>query len=396
MARKPKTNCIKNGVPYFRIRREVGKNSAGDKKYKDFYGGSETDANGKYLDYLAAEKEEKSDEDAKDRILKDEIETWLWETYYRSFEKDATFSRYEGVYQKYIVPAPFMTMNLKDVRAKHIQEHFNNLQDEGEASDSTIKFMHIILKAFFNYAVLQQYAEFNIMLSVIRPKKKLSETFDVDEEDLEVDYFTSEELKILISGSADHALHHFIKIKVSMGLRRGEMLGSRWKYHNWENKTQYINSSLSRSYVYDKDHKKSMQYVMSTPKNAESRRYAPYQASIATDFKAIKRKQALDKLKAGPAYEDNDLIFCTSLGTPINPSNLEKSWRNLLKKLGLRHRKIHALRHTFATQLFAKGVQIEIVSKLLGHKSIETTRQIYVHILKSTKTYTVDMLQDIL
>ena len=50
---------------------------------------------------------------------------------------------------------------------------------------------------------------------------------------------------------------------------------------------------------------------------------------------------------------------------------------------------VHALRHTYATRLFEKGVDIKIISELLGHSSTEITYRIYVHVIESLKASAV-------
>ena len=53
---------------------------------------------------------------------------------------------------------------------------------------------------------------------------------------------------------------------------------------------------------------------------------------------------------------------------------------------------VHALRHTYATRLFEKGVDIKIISELLGHSSTEITYRIYVHVIESLKASAVEGL----
>ena len=83
---------------------------------------------------------------------------------------------------------------------------------------------------------------------------------------------------------------------------------------------------------------------------------------------------------------ENKWIAKISLGTspdgkPVLPSNFERSFHTVLKKAGIGgDYGIHALRHTFASMLFTKGVDVKIVSKILGHSSVKITYDIYVHL----------------
>ena len=64
----------------------------------------------------------------------------------------------------------------------------------------------------------------------------------------------------------------------------------------------------------------------------------------------------------------------------------------MCKAVGIRQVGVHALRHTYATRLFEKGVDIKIISELLGHSSTEITYRIYVHVIESLKASAVEGL----
>ena len=75
------------------------------------------------------------------------------------------------------------------------------------------------------------------------------------------------------------------------------------------------------------------------------------------------------------------------------PTNFERSFKALLKSIGIEGEYgIHSLRHTFASLLFAKGVDVKIVSKLLGHSSIKITYDIYVHLFDKDIQYITSVL----
>jgi integrase len=99
-------------------------------------------------------------------------------------------------------------------------------------------------------------------------------------------------------------------------------------------------------------------------------------------LKRHRTRQAEERLKAGSAYQNEDLVFATVTGTPINPSNLRnRSFAPLLKKAGLPHIIFHDLRHTTASLLFSKNVHPKFVQELLGHASVAFTLDTYSHML---------------
>ena len=76
----------------------------------------------------------------------------------------------------------------------------------------------------------------------------------------------------------------------------------------------------------------------------------------------------LKKANGGFAY-----VFSNAKGKPINPRNLNRAHDCILERAGIPHIGIHALRHTFASQLFANKVDIKVISKLLGHSDVSVT-----------------------
>ena len=67
------------------------------------------------------------------------------------------------------------------------------------------------------------------------------------------------------------------------------------------------------------------------------------------------------------------------------PRNFEATLTLLCKATGIKEIGVHALRHTFATRLYEKGVDVKVISELLGHSSVDITYKIYVHIFEKTK-----------
>ena len=71
----------------------------------------------------------------------------------------------------------------------------------------------------------------------------------------------------------------------------------------------------------------------------------------------------------------------TGRGT-VGICNFHKnSWRPLLERAGRPHARVHDLRHTAATLMLSRGVQIKVVSEILSHADVSTTLSIYAHVL---------------
>jgi integrase len=74
-----------------------------------------------------------------------------------------------------------------------------------------------------------------------------------------------------------------------------------------------------------------------------------------------------------------------SVGTPLEPRNLERAYKQILAIAGLHHIRIHGLRHTAATLLLTQGVHQRVVMDLLGHSQIAITMNLYSHVVPALR-----------
>lgn len=95
-------------------------------------------------------------------------------------------------------------------------------------------------------------------------------------------------------------------------------------------------------------------------------------------------------------WQENDLVFCTSLGTYYEPRNVRRKLDALMRDSGMRYFRLHDVRHFFASLLLAQGVELKVVSEILGHSSIRITADIYTHLLPKIKDDAIDLLDNVL
>lgn len=166
------------------------------------------------------------------------------------------------------------------------------------------------------------------------------------------------------------------------------MLGLRWKDVDLEGGRLQIVATLQRT---------SKGLVMSEPKTSRSRRQVILTGSAITALRQHRKMQVGERLKAGPLWEDNDLVFPNEIGRPTDAGNLiYRSFRPLLKKTGLPPIRFHDLRHSAATLLMSKGVHPKIVSEMLGHSQISITMDLYSHVLPTMQREAVEAMDEIL
>lgn len=102
--------------------------------------------------------------------------------------------------------------------------------------------------------------------------------------------------------------------------------------------------------------------------------------------------QALEDLKTAPGYSPNGFIIHTKDGKPVLPRTFEQMLGLMCKAAGIREIGAHSLRHTYATRLFEKRVDIKIIFELLGHSSTEITYRVYLHVIDALKENAVQAL----
>lgn len=123
---------------------------------------------------------------------------------------------------------------------------------------------------------------------------------------------------------------------------------------------------------------------MGETKTRRGRRQVNLTPRTVSALKAHCTRQLEEKMRLAKTYEDRELVFSTTVGTPVNPENLvNRSYKPLLKKAGLPKIRFHNLRHTCATLLLVRGVHPKFVQELLGHATIAMTLDTYSHYMPS-------------
>jgi integrase len=117
-------------------------------------------------------------------------------------------------------------------------------------------------------------------------------------------------------------------------------------------------------------------------KTRQSRRKIALTTTAIQALHKHRARQLQERVKLGPAWTDWDLVFCNTVGNPLDGAHvLRRGLRPLLKLAGLPPIRFHDLRHTAATLLLLQGVHPKIVSEMLGHANIAITLQRYSHVL---------------
>jgi integrase len=112
-------------------------------------------------------------------------------------------------------------------------------------------------------------------------------------------------------------------------------------------------------------------------------------------LKNHRKCQLQQRLVAGPLWRENDLVFASTVGTPLDVSNLTyHSFRPLLERAGLPRIRFYDLRHTCATILLSRGTHPKIVQEMLGYATITQTMDTYSHVLPDMQDGATTAMQE--
>lgn len=198
---------------------------------------------------------------------------------------------------------------------------------------------------------------------------------------------TPEQARILLETLKGHHNEALYALMLSTGLRRGEALGLQWKDFDAVTGIILVRRSLKRE---------DGVLITADTKTSKSRRAVNVPPQMIGALKAHKARQAQERLALGKAWQNSGFIFTSSVGTPIDPRNLNREFRSVCNEAGLGNWHPHELRHSAASLMLAQGVKLQVVSDVLGHASIRMTADVYGHILAPDRQAAANAMGDIL
>ena len=270
----------------------------------------------------------------------------------------------------------------------------------------TVREIHKLLRCAFNQAVRWELMPRNPVLNATLPK----------EERKERDIWTPDTLAKAMEVCDDPILSLALNLAFSCSLRIGEMLGLTWDCvdispHSIENKNAsiYINKELQRvtrealEELSDKGVlKKFPPCIASThtalvlkepkPKTSVRRVYLP--ATVANML--VERRKEIEELMDlfGDEYIDNDLVFCSSNGRPLESAVINRSFNRLIEKHGLPKVVFHSLRHSSITyKLKLNGGDMKAVQGDSGHAQMKMVADVYSHIIDEDRCLNAQKLE---
>jgi integrase len=305
--------------------------------------------------------------------LKDYLENWLVNV--KTTLRPGTWYQYEMSCRVHILPSLWM-IKLKDLNPGHFQALYNAKLKSGTGI-RTIKVIHVVLHKALGQSVKLGMIGRNPTDAVTPPRYQPVEMKSYDESQVN-------QMLLAARGDRYEALYH---LAVVSGMRQSELLALKWSDLDWQERTLKIQRQLKR-----RDLKAG---YFTDPKTKAGKRCINLGAETIRKLRIHYEIQRLERGKAGDRWEENDLIFPSTIGTPLDQYNLLKRFRNLISKAGLPKIRFHDLRHTAASLMLNHGVPIIAVSRRLGHSKVSITLDTYAHLFPGVQSGAADLMDEL-
>ncbi len=278
-----------------------------------------------------------------------------------------TVNGYRNIIYKHIIPE-LGNVFLNKLNPMQVQKLYNKKLSEGLSATSVI-FIHRVLHKALEQAYKMQIISKNVSELVEIPRKAK----------YHAQVLSEIKVKQLLDAVSDTEIFLPILLAVTLGLRRGEVLGLKWSDIDFENGI----ITVCRTAVKNKN-----EIIYTKPKTETSNR----KIKVSPKFIEI-----LTKAKAEQVNENVDgLIACYNNGLPISQDVLDKRFKACLKRNNLPDIRFHDLRHTNATLMLKNNIAPKIVSERLGHSSIGITMDLYTHVLIEMQNEAADSMDSLI
>lgn len=298
------------------------------------------------------------------------IDQWLM-VYAAPQLAPSTVRGYKVNFDKHTIPYIGHIL-VQKLTGTEIQHMYTQLSKTG-LSPRSIRYVHTTLREVLQYAYKTRVISLNPADFVSAPKqgKYKAEVYNTDE------------VAKLLSCAKGTDMEIPLMIDLETGLRRGELLALKWSDINWEECILTVKRNLVCI---------NGEYNFGETKTKSGNRKLLLSESLIEKLRQHRVRQTEIRLQLGATYQNNDLICCRDDGSPYHTGSFSHKFANFLKKHGLKHIRLHDIRHTNATLMLENGIPAKIASERLGHSGIAITLDTYSHVSPKMQKDAVEKL----
>jgi integrase len=365
----------------------IGNTNSGSIKYRYIYGNTQKEVKEK-VEAIKGDIRNNTYVEPNKVTVKQLLDTWLNVTI-KNNVKDTTWLIFESLIRIHIIPS-IGGIRIMDLQTSHIQKLYNEKLEGGRAdkiknketgkletkrgglSPKTIKHIHFIMQSALKQAVKEKLVPSNVAEAVRLPKtiKKEMKTLDI------------EQVKLFLQvASTDPFYKRYYAaylLELYTGLRRGELLGLRWKdvdfTHGKIKVVQQLVKVGSKHVIRELKTDSSQNRIIAIPTEV---------AEALKGHREMKKSQykelGYDDITIKKELSDG-LIFTNELGKILQPRNFVRNFKGALKASGIDPIRFHDMRHTFAVLSLQAGTDVKTLQSDMGHESIKTTLDRYGHV----------------
>lgn len=333
--------------------------SLGDGQRKSFYGPTRKEAWEKLTAALRDRERGLPPASDERQTLGDYLTSWLV-TIAPTIES-TTLRRSRDYVRLHITPM-LGRVRLTKLTPQQVQTLYAQRLDTG-LSSTTVNHLHATLHKALSDAVRLGLVARNVCDFVTPPR--VAET--------EMHPLTAEEARALVDVGSGFPLGPLYALAVATGMRQGELLGLQWSAVDLDAGQLSVVSNLQRN-------REAGGWEIRAPKTRRSRRQIALDVDTVATLRHHRAAQNAERLALGDAWHDRNLVFCTHGGNPLSARNVARDFKALLRLVSLPDIRFHDLRHTCATLALRAGINVKVVSEMLGHASVAITLDVYAHV----------------
>jgi len=271
------------------------------------------------------------------RMTVSEWVTEQWLSTIKSQVKPSTYDSYRRNIELHVLPR-IGGRRLHEVTPPMLNAMYGDLLEsgrlhgEGGLSAKTVRYIHTILHKALADALDAGLVAVNVAERAKPPRPRSAAP-------TELRFWTPDELRTFLDLVRGRRLEAAWQVAAMTGMRRGEVLGLRWRDVDLEAGRIHVRQALV-SVAY--------KLIISTPKTHQARVIDLDEATVS-QLREHRVRQCAEKAEWGDDYSDTDLVFCKENGTPLHPQTFTQAFERLVAGSDLPRIRLHDLRHTHAT-----------------------------------------------